>query len=307
MNALHLLRRERHLSLSQLTELTGISMRRLAEHEYEDRALLPAEQERLAALFGVQLHVLAAGLEATLPDRPALLPSQQAYLLAALAASAALTLALRIDRLQLAPLGSGYAVAAARPTPTVTRTSEPRATPLSASEAEALLASLLGVTATPASTQLSAALMPTSTPEPAAPHLCPIVAEQGEVVRLRGARLPAHGSAGIMLAVDGDGDGYAEPASTRRAPVVATHDGVARVMLDSWPAGNQVVVEGREGWRSAYAHLASVDVAPGQHVVAGQVLGRAGNTGRAAGPHLELEIQHNGQTFDASTMLNCAT
>lgn len=309
MNALHLLRRDRRLSLSQLTELTGIPMRRLAEHEYEGRPLLPAEEDRLAALFGVQRQTLAPGWAATLPARPAMLPSQQAYLLAALAASAALTLALRVEHPRRVSAGRGinFSLVAARSTPTVTPAGEPQATPLSASEAAALLASLLGVTPTPATAEVSAPPLPAITPEPAAPHLCPIVPEQGEVVLLRSAQPPAQGSAGIMLAVDGDGDGYAEPSSTRRASVVAAHDGVVQVMLDRWPGGNQVVIEGREGWRSTYAHLASIDVEAGQHVEAGQVLGQAGNTGRAAGPQLELEVEHNGQLSDASSGLNCTS
>jgi murein DD-endopeptidase MepM/ murein hydrolase activator NlpD len=238
-----------------------------------------------------------------------MLPSQHAYLLAALAASAALTLALSVEQPILAQAGRGidFSLVAARSTPTVTSTGEPQATPLTASEAEALLASLLGVTPTPVTAEASAPPLPVSTPEPAAPHLCPIVPEQGAVVLLRGAQPSAQGSAGILLAVDGDGDGYAEPASTRRAAVVAAHDGVVQVMLDSWPGGNQVVVEGREGWRSTYAHLASIDVEAGQHVEAGQVLGQAGNTGRAAGPHLELEVEHNGQPSDASGELNCTS
>lgn len=309
MNALHLLRRDRHLSLSQLTELTGIPMRRLAEHEYEGRPLLPAEEDRLAALFGVQRQVLTAGWAAPQPSRQALLPSQQAYLLAALAASATLTLALRIEQPQFAPAGRGvgFSVVAAQPTPTVTGTREPQATPFSAAEAEILLASLLGLTPTPAIERVSEAPMQASTPEPPAePHLCPIVPVQGVVVvLLRSANTPAQDSTGLMLAVDGDGDGSAEPASTRRASVVAAHDGVAQVMLDTWPGGNQVVVEGRDGWRSTYAHLASVDVEPGQQVEAGQVLGRPGNTGRAAGPQLKLQVQHNGQS--ASSQINCAS
>jgi hypothetical protein len=297
------------MSLSQLTELTGIPMRRLAEHEYEGRPLLPAEQDLLAGLFGVQRQALAGNWTAGAVARPALLPSQQAYLLAALAASAALTLALQVERPNYASAGNGIdlSLLADRPTPAVTQTSEPQATPLSALEAEALLASLLGVTPTPVADQLAVAPVPAITPEPAEPHVCPIVPEQGKVVVLRSPQASEQDLVALALAVDSDEDGYAEPASTRRASVVAAHDGVAQVMLDTWPGGNQVVVEGRDGWRSTYAHLAAVAVEPGQQVVAGQMIGQAGNTGRVAGPQLGLEIQHNGESSDPSSILDCTS
>lgn len=306
MNTLHQLRRSRRLSLSQLTELSGISMRRLAELEYEDWPALSFETERLAAVFGVQPQHLAAGSTAALAQRPALLPSQQAYLLAALAASAALTLTLQIEPPQLAPVGRGMPVSAfvAAPTVTVTSTSEPQATSVSAEEAEMLLMALLGIPPTPVAGQVGVPAVPTMTAVPAQPHICPIVPEQGQVVLLGSARRPAQGSA-LTLAVDADGDGYAEPASTRHAAVVAAHDGVVQVALDTWPGGNQVVLEGREGWRSVYSHLDAIDVKSGQQVAAGALLGQAGNTGQVAGPQLGLEVQQNGLSADASLILNC--
>jgi murein DD-endopeptidase MepM/ murein hydrolase activator NlpD len=114
-----------------------------------------------------------------------------------------------------------------------------------------------------------------------------------------------HGS--LKLAVDGNRDGSAEPASTRDASVVAAHDGVVQIAHDTWPGGTQVVIDGREGWRSLYSHLASVAVEPGQHVTPGQLLGRAGNSGRAAGPQLGIQIWHDGQVSDASRLLPCGS
>ncbi|MGI5481876.1 M23 family metallopeptidase [Streptomyces lavendofoliae] len=55
--------------------------------------------------------------------------------------------------------------------------------------------------------------------------------------------------------------------------------------------GIQVVVRHAGGWFSQYAHLAAPGVVTGQPVVAGQVIGRSGNTGNSTGPHLHFEVR----------------
>ena len=47
--------------------------------------------------------------------------------------------------------------------------------------------------------------------------------------------------------------------------------------------GNFVIVEHPDGTRSSYSHLAEFNVAPGQEVGAGEVIGLSGNTGRVRG------------------------
>jgi murein DD-endopeptidase MepM/ murein hydrolase activator NlpD len=79
-------------------------------------------------------------------------------------------------------------------------------------------------------------------------------------------------------------------AVTRNTPVPAANDG--RVVLAEYLGiyGNAVVVDHGFGLMSLYAHLASVDVAKGQAVARGDVLGRTGATGLAAGDHLHFTI-----------------
>jgi murein DD-endopeptidase MepM/ murein hydrolase activator NlpD len=72
---------------------------------------------------------------------------------------------------------------------------------------------------------------------------------------------------------------------------------VAEVTVD--PAyGNLLTITHSEGIRTRYAHLASTLVAAGEHVSAGQVVGKIGSTGLSTGPHLHFEIQVNGQLRD---------
>jgi murein DD-endopeptidase MepM/ murein hydrolase activator NlpD len=54
--------------------------------------------------------------------------------------------------------------------------------------------------------------------------------------------------------------------------------------------GETVVIEHAGGIRTRYAHLSAALVATGQEVAAGQVVGRAGQSGRATGTHLHFEV-----------------
>jgi len=79
------------------------------------------------------------------------------------------------------------------------------------------------------------------------------------------------------------------------APIYAVDSGV--VVYGGWNDfgyGNLVVVDHGNGWQSAYGHLSQWNVACGQSVFRGDLIGLAGNTGRSAGPHLHFELRFNG-------------
>lgn len=58
--------------------------------------------------------------------------------------------------------------------------------------------------------------------------------------------------------------------------------------------GNIVIVNHGGGVTTHYAHLSSFDVQVGQRVERGQIVGRAGATGRATSPHLHYELRIDG-------------
>ncbi len=67
--------------------------------------------------------------------------------------------------------------------------------------------------------------------------------------------------------------------------------------------GNMVEVDHGNGVTTRYAHLASMSVAVGQRVSAGQALGRVGSTGRSTGPHLHYETRIGGDPVDPQRFL----
>lgn len=84
-------------------------------------------------------------------------------------------------------------------------------------------------------------------------------------------------------------------------PVRSIGAGRVRSVTCGGAFGIEVVVRHAGGWHSQYAHLAAPAVSPGQPVVAGQVIGRSGNTGNSTGPHLHFEVRltpHMGSAVD---------
>ncbi|MGW4381054.1 M23 family metallopeptidase [Kitasatospora sp. NPDC004531] len=74
-------------------------------------------------------------------------------------------------------------------------------------------------------------------------------------------------------------------------PLVAV--GNSTVVSAGWAGayGNQVVLKLEDGRFAQYAHLSQLGVKAGQHVQAGDRIGKSGNTGNSTGPHLHFEIR----------------
>lgn len=104
-----------------------------------------------------------------------------------------------------------------------------------------------------------------------------------------GTHAPVEVWGAIDLALDGDGDGRADPEGTRERPIYATHSGVVTVTANSYPAGNHIWVT-NAAYRTGYAHLASFAVSDGQAVRRGDLIGYIGSTGMSSGPHLDYQV-----------------
>ena len=93
-------------------------------------------------------------------------------------------------------------------------------------------------------------------------------------------------------------------AAERGTPVAAPGAGVvvhaAAGYRGSEAWGNTIAIDHGNGWQTVYAHLEGFDVAEGDQVAAGEQIGRVGATGRATGPHVHVELHHNGERVDPS-------
>jgi murein DD-endopeptidase MepM/ murein hydrolase activator NlpD len=86
-------------------------------------------------------------------------------------------------------------------------------------------------------------------------------------------------------------------------PVMACNRGTVVLVDNLFFSGKSVVLDHGWGMYSMYFHLSRVLVDPGDIVARGEILGLAGATGRATGPHLHWGIRLNGARVDPLSIL----
>ena len=78
-------------------------------------------------------------------------------------------------------------------------------------------------------------------------------------------------------------------------PVVATASGTVTMACPQNGYGNVVYIDHGNGLSTRYGHLSQINVAVGQNIARGDVLGSVGSTGRSTGPHLHYEVRINNE------------
>lgn len=86
-------------------------------------------------------------------------------------------------------------------------------------------------------------------------------------------------------------------------PIVVTADGTVKKSGWHHSYGKTVIVDHQDGYETLYGHLSALTVKEGQKVTVGEVIGKAGSTGRSTGTHLHYEVVKNGKRIDPSNYL----
>ena len=86
-------------------------------------------------------------------------------------------------------------------------------------------------------------------------------------------------------------------------PVRAPARGVVALIGEFYLGGNVVYLDHGAGLVTAYLHLSRHEVAEGDTVERGQVIGRVGATGRVTGPHLHWIARYGGVTINPLSLV----
>ncbi|MBC7960346.1 MAG: M23 family metallopeptidase [Vallitaleaceae bacterium] len=98
-------------------------------------------------------------------------------------------------------------------------------------------------------------------------------------------------------------------AAPRGAPVKASNNGIVSLAMTLYITGNTVVIDHGMGVFTTYCHLDEMDVAVGDVLKKGDIVGKVGTTGFSTGPHLHFTFCINSTyvnpwTFFATDLLD---
>lgn len=131
-------------------------------------------------------------------------------------------------------------------------------------------------------------------------------AETSETVELGDQYFPLEGSVTSVFAerIDPFGSGYYEEhegidiAAVDSTDVLAFMDGTVKATGTGNSYGNYIIITHNDEVETLYAHCEELYVKKDDKVYAGDIIAKAGNTGRSTAVHLHFEIRVNGKKVD---------
>ncbi len=81
-------------------------------------------------------------------------------------------------------------------------------------------------------------------------------------------------------------------------PLIAPADGIITLADELYYEGNAIFLDHGQGLVSIFMHLSEMDVAEGDVIKRGDVIGKTGNTGRTTGPHLHWSVKWRNTASD---------
>ena len=97
-----------------------------------------------------------------------------------------------------------------------------------------------------------------------------------------------------------NGIDLAAPTGT---PIYASADGIIEIARFSKSAGNWIMLNHQNGYKTHYFHLNKLATKSGQKVKRGDLLGYVGSTGYSSGPHLHYEIRKKNVPTDPANYM----
>jgi murein DD-endopeptidase MepM/ murein hydrolase activator NlpD len=113
----------------------------------------------------------------------------------------------------------------------------------------------------------------------------------------------AFGTRSIFNGAPRNAHGGADFLSPAGTPVKAPNAGRVAIARDLYYSGNTVVLDHGAGLFSMLAHLSAIEVAEGEQVERGALVGRVGATGRVTGAHLHWAVRLNDARVDPLSLL----
>jgi len=93
-------------------------------------------------------------------------------------------------------------------------------------------------------------------------------------------------------------------AGKRGSDVLSVASGVVVWAGNLSGYGKTVEIDHGNGYRTRYAHNETLEVTPGTHVTAGQLIAKMGSTGRASAPHVHFEVLQNGANVNPAKFVD---
>jgi murein DD-endopeptidase MepM/ murein hydrolase activator NlpD len=82
-------------------------------------------------------------------------------------------------------------------------------------------------------------------------------------------------------------------AAPKGSNIIAPADGKVILTGDFFFNGNSIFIDHGQGLITMYCHMDQLDIAMGETVKTGDIIGKVGSTGRATGPHLHWTVSLN--------------
>lgn len=136
-----------------------------------------------------------------------------------------------------------------------------------------------------------------------------IAAFQNRFVQpLDGRRTSPFGAQRILNGVEKRPHYGVDIAAAEGSAIAAPADGVVSLAdEDLYFEGAMIVIDHGQGFLSKYLHVSRIDVAVGQRVRTGDVIGAVGSRGRSTGPHLCWRLKWRDRNLDPELWLAAET